>query len=31
MFKMPMTKDCEILKTEVPEFFTDSWSEVENN
>ena len=28
---MPMTKDCEILKTEVPEFFTDSWSEVENN
>ena len=28
---MPMTKDCEILKTEVPEFFTDSWDEVENN
>ena len=28
---MPMTKNCEILKTEVPEFFTDSWIDVKNN
>lgn len=28
---MPMTIDNQILQTEVPEFFTDSWSEVENN
>jgi len=28
---MTLTKDCEILKTEVPEFFTDSWEDVKNN
>lgn len=28
---MPMTIDNQILKTEVPEFFTDSWNDVKNN
>ena len=28
---MPMTIDNQILQTEVPEFFTDSWEDVKNN
>lgn len=28
---MTMTIDNQILKTEVPEFFTDSWEDVKNN